>query len=107
MFKITKNPEFTHEVPVLVPCDGGHVEQTLKVRFRAIDVDEGNSLLTESGQEAYLRAVCVRFEDVVDEDGTPIPPSDELTSQLLAKSFVRVALFRSYSLAMAKAKQGN
>lgn len=107
MFKITKNPEFTHEVPVLIPCDGGHVEQMLKVRFRAIDVDEGNSLLTDSGQEAYLRAICVRFEDVVDEDGNTIPPSDELTNMLLKKAFVRVALFRSYSLAMAKAKAGN
>lgn len=107
MFKIAKNPEFTHEVPVLVPCDGGHVEQSLKVRFRALDVDEANSLLNEAGQEAYLRAICVRFEDVVDEDGTAIPPSHELTNTLLAKAFVRVALFRAYSLAMAKAKQGN
>jgi hypothetical protein len=108
MFKITKNPEFTHDVPVLVPCDGGHVEQSLRVRFRAISVDEMNThSMYGDGQETYLRAVCVRFEDVADDDGQPIPPSEELTTKLLAIPFVRVALIRAYTLAMSKAKTGN
>lgn len=108
MFKLAKNPEFTHDVPVLIPCDGGHVEQSLRVRFRALSADEINSHdMSGNGLDAYLRAVCVRFEDVVDEDGIPIPPSDELTTKLLGMSFVRVALVRAYSIAMSRAKTGN
>lgn len=107
-FKIIENPEFTHDVPVLIPCDGGHVEQSLKVRFRAISVDEMNThTMYGDGQEAYLRAVCVRFEDVVDGEGVPVPPSDELTTRLLGVPFIRVALIRAYTMAMSKAKTGN
>jgi hypothetical protein len=109
MFKIVQNPEFTHTVPVMVPVDGGHVEQSLKCRFRVLPADEIDShdLATPAGTEAYLRAICVRFEDVCGDDGQPIPPSDALTDQLLGITFVRIALVRAYTEAMAKAKRGN
>jgi len=109
MFKIAKNPEFTHKVPVQVPVDGGHEEQVLKCRFRVVPPEtiSIHDLMTAEGTESYLRAICVRFEDVVDEEGTPIPHSDALTDQLLAVPFVRLALVRAYSAAMAKGRLGN
>ena len=110
MFKLTKNPQFTHPVPVMVPADGGgHDEQTLKVRFRVRAVDDLNQhdRMTPEGTEAFLRAIVVRFEDVVGEDGEPIPSSDDLTEQLLALPFVRMAVVQGYFNAVQKAKTGN
>jgi hypothetical protein len=110
MFKLTKaNPEFTHTVHVQVPVDGGHREETLKCRFRALPADalSVHDTVSEQGTDAYLRAICVRFEDVVDDDGNPIPQSDELTNMLLGLSYVRMALIRTYTAAMIKARLGN
>ncbi len=108
-FKIAKSPEFTHKVPVQVPVDGGHKEETLKCRFRVLSADDmaQHNLMTAEGTEAYLRAICVRFEDVVDEDGQPVEDSDALRDTLIGIPFVRIALVRAYSAAMAKAKLGN
>ena len=109
MFKIVKNPEFTHAVPVMVPVDNGHDEQLLKCRFRVVSSDDlgQHDLASTEGTEAYLRAIVVRFEDVVDDDGQPIAVSDALTTRLLGISFVRIALVRAYSVAVTKFKTGN
>lgn len=109
MFKIVRNPEFTHAVPVMLPVDGGFEEQTLKCRFRLLSVDDQalHDLTTTEGTEAWLRNICVSFEDVVGEDGKPIPQSDALTSQLLGSLPVRIGLMRTYTAALAKARLGN
>ncbi len=108
MFKIQKNPEFTHEVPVMVPCDGGHEEQTVKVRFRVRSIEDLNQHDRSSpeGTEAFLRSIVVRFEDVVDEDG-PVASDADLTDRLLAVPFVRMAVVQGYFSAVNKAKLGN
>lgn len=109
MFKIAKDPQFTHTVPILVPVDGGHEEQTLKVRFRVRTVDDLNQhdRMTAEGTEAFLRSIIVRFEDVVDDDGQPVPSNDALTDQLLAFPFIRMAVVQGYFNAVNKAKLGN
>ena len=109
MFKIATNPEFTHKVPVQVPVDGGHKEETLRCRFRVISAETlaVHDLMTAEGTESYLRAICVRFEDVVDDQGQPVEHSDELTNQLIGIPFVRLALVRAYTAAMAKGRLGN
>jgi hypothetical protein len=108
-FKLAKNPEFTHKVTIPVPIDGGHRDEVLKCRFRVVSAETLalHDLMTAEGTESYLRAICVRFEDVVDEAGQPIEHSDELTEQLIALPFVRLALVRAYTAAMAKARLGN
>lgn len=109
MFKITKNREFTHSVPVMVPTDDGHDEQTLRCRFRAVPQSElmEFDLGTADGTMSWLRAVCVRFEDVVGDDGKPIPMSDQLRDDVLGSSFIQIALIRHYTIAMSKARVGN
>lgn len=109
MFKIAKNPQFTHAVTVLVPVDGGHEEQTLKVRFRVRSVDDLNQhdRMTPEGTEAFLRAIVVRFEDVVDETGEPVPSDEALTETMLALPYVRMAVVAGYYAAVNKAKLGN
>lgn len=109
MFKVIERPEFTHTVPVLVPVDGGHEEQSLKVRFRALPDDELGTFDhdTNEGTHAFLRVAIVRIEDVVGTDGKPVPYSDALRDQLLQFPFVRVALLRAYSAAVTGARLGN
>lgn len=108
-FKIVKNPTFIHTVPVMVPVDGGHVEQTLKAQFRVVPQDElvDHNLATPEGSERYCRAIVADFADIEDEDGQPMPMSDEVRSRLFRTPFVQIALIRSYTLAMAAARTGN
>lgn len=109
MFKIAKNPQFTHSIPVLVPVDNGHEERPLKVRFRVLPIDDVNQHdpRTSEGTEAFLRAVVVRFEDVVDENGELMPSDDTLTSQMLALPYIRIALVKGYYDAVQKVRLGN
>ena len=109
MFKIARNPTFVHTVPVLVPVDGGHETQSLKCRFRALTVAEfsQHDLNTPEGSETFLRAACVGFEDVVDDNGDAVPMSDALKDALLGAAYVRTALTRTYFEAMTKARVGN
>lgn len=108
-FKIVKNPTFIHKVPVLVPVDGGHEEQSLKVQFRVVAQDElmEHNLATAAGTETYCRAIVAEFADVTDENGEPMAMSDEVRDHLFRTPFVQIALIRSYTAAMAKAKAGN
>ena len=108
-FKIAKNPQFTHTVPVLVPVDDGHQEQSMKVRYRVRTVDDLNAhdRSTPEGTEAFLRSIIVRFEDVVDEDGVEMPSDEALVDRLLAFPFVRMAVVQGYFDAVNKARTGN
>lgn len=115
MFKIAKNPQFTHTVKVVIPVDddgnggGGHEEQTMRVRFKVRTVDDLNQhdRSTSEGTETFLRSIVVRFEDVVDETGTAIPSDEALTDRLLAFPFVRMAVVQAYFDAVNKARLGN
>lgn len=109
MFKIVKNPTFTHIVPVMVPVDGGHEEQSLKVKFRVVPQDELSlhDLRSPEGTESYCRAIVAEFGDIVNEGNMPVPPSDEVNDTLFRTPFVQIAVIRAYTLAMAKARAGN
>ena len=109
MFKIIKERKFTHSVVVMVPSDGGHVEETLRCQFRAVPQSElmEFDLSTADGTLGWLRAVCVSFLDVTDEEGKLIPMSDALRDEVLGSSFIQIALIRHYTLAMSKARVGN
>ncbi len=109
MFKITKSPEFTHVVTVLVPVDGGHDEQTFKARFRAVlstkaiaaDVRQPEGFLT------FLREIIVSLDDLADERGTIMTYNDDVRERLLAYPYVRIALLKTYTEALNKARLGN
>ena len=109
MFKIVKTPTFIHDVQVFVPVDGGHDPQTLKCKFRVLSADEMNQhdMTSPEGTETYLRAACVEFLDVIGDDDQPIPHSDALRDRLLGLTYVRLALLRTYTEAMIKARLGN
>ncbi len=109
MFKIIEKPTFIHTVPVLVPVDGGHEEQSFKAQFRVLPQDElsDHDLRTPEGTESYCRAIVADFSDIADEKGQPVPMSDKVRNTLFRTPYVQLALIRSYTLAMSKARLGN
>ncbi len=109
MFKIIQNPEFTHAVPVQVPADGGHREEVLKARFRVLsgEGDDVFALKTNDEIMAFLGRAVVGLEDIVDDDGKPVPFSDAVRDQVLALPYARAALLRAYITAVTKARAGN
>ena len=111
MLKVTSNPTFTHTVDVLIPINGGHEKQSLKVTFRVIDSDEEqdekHDLNTITGSLAFCRDVIVSFDDMVDEADKPLPYSDALRDQLLKKPYIRTPIARAYYDAVTKATLGN
>ena len=62
---------------------------------------------TPEGTESYCRAIVVDFADIEDEEGHPIPMSDEVRNTLFRTPYIQIALIRSYTLAMAAARTGN
>lgn len=107
MFKVTNVPKFTHTVSVMVPTDGGHVEQTFKATFLVEDVEKLSEIQDEGGQKALLQRVVSHMDDLIGEDDQPLPYSDQLRDQLIGYAYVRVALFNAYLSAVTKAKPGN
>lgn len=108
-FKIVKNPTFIHEVPVMVPVDGGHEQQSLRAQFRVVPQDElmDHDLRTPEGTESYCRAIVVDFADIIDEGNIPMRMTDEVRATLYRTPYIQIALIRSYALAMAAARTGN
>lgn len=109
MFKVITHPEFTHDVPVQVPVDGGHAEQLLRTRFRALPDGEaeGFDLRTVQGSKDFLKRVVLRFEDLADVAGKPLTYDEALRDGLLEHAFVRNGLVQGYVAALTKARLGN
>ena len=105
MLKIARNPEFTHEVHVRVPVDGGYSDQKFKARFRVVPWKD--LVAIENDPEEQARRVLIGWEGIVDEDDTPVPYSDAMRDQLLDMMFMRVPILRAYVEAVAGAKRGN
>jgi hypothetical protein len=109
MFVISKKNTFTHDVPVLVPVDEGHDEQTLKTTFNYLDTDavKAFDLKTAEGTTAFLVAIVSSFHDLVDDNGSSLPYSEELRDQLIRRQYVRQALVAHYFGAVTKVAEGN
>lgn len=110
MFKIEKNPHFTHEVTVMTPVDNGHREDTFKARFKVQSVAfvEGFNLIGAGpGVRDFLEQTITHLEDIVDEDREPIPFSPDLLASVLDNYACRLALVNTYVAGVAKAKSGN
>jgi hypothetical protein len=109
MFKVSREPTFTHVVSVQVPIDGGHREESFKATYRVLDTKTTNDfdLETEHGSRRFLEAAIVKLDDLIDETDRPLSYSNEVRDQLLGQPHVRAALARAYFAAIGKAKAGN
>lgn len=108
MFRIVREPTFTHDVSVFTPVDGGHREEKIKVTYRVIPTEEAAKFGDdEQGSRDFLRRVVKRIDDLADENDKPISWSDEVRELLLSMPHVRLALAAGYGAAVSKAKAGN
>jgi hypothetical protein len=109
MFKVLEKSTFTHDVPVLVPVDGGHEEQTLKTTFNYLDFEQiaPFDLKTPEGTTAMLLAIVNCLHELQDEKGNTLPYTGELRDMLFRRQYVRQALIGHYLAAVTKAKEGN
>jgi len=109
MFKVEKNPEFTHDVTVNVPVDGGHEEQIFKARFRVLSNNELEKIDLDSddGTTVLLKAIIVGMEDLIGEDEKPLTYNDALRDRMIAVGYIRLALIQTYRDAVTKARVGN
>lgn len=109
MFQVLKNVEFDRAAKVTIPVDGGVSTTKLKTRFRLLsDADlEGVDSATNEAVKDFLRRVIVRFDDLADEAGDPLPYNDKVREQLLAWAPVRTALLTCYRKALEEGAEGN
>lgn len=109
MFNVIDNPKFWRTVKVAVPADDGQEEATFRARFRVIDEDTAESfnLLDRDGVRDFMRQALVDLDEIVGEDGKLVPYSEDLREQMLHKTYVRVALLRTYSEAVTQLRPGN
>jgi hypothetical protein len=109
MFNVSQRPTFTHDVPVLVPVNGGHEEQKLKTTFFYLDIDqiETFDLKTMEGTTNFLLAIVSSFHDLESDDQVAIPYTVEVRDQLFRRQYIRQALATYYFDAVAKVKEGN
>lgn len=106
MLKLAKRPEWTHEVTISVPVDGGFENQTCRVRFRLID-DADLDPTDPNNPIPMLRSVVVRIDDLVDEAGQPLDWNDKVRDAVFAMPFVQVGLVKAYWRSVTGAREGN
>ena len=81
MLKISSCPEWTHDVTISVPVDGGFENQTCKVRYRLLD-ETAIEPTDATNVAVLLRNVVVRMDDIADEEGRPLTWNDALRDRL-------------------------
>ena len=109
MFKIDKNPTFTHTVPVRVPVDGGFDKQSMKVTFQLLsdDVMATYNTSTMQGQKDFLDAAIVNISDLQDEDKQPISFNDDIKKHIIGLPYARNALLKGYTDGIVPGLLGN
>lgn len=106
MLKIAKRPEWTHEVHISVPVDGGFETQTCRVRYRLLNEDALEP--TDPNNAAQiLRDVVVRIDDLADETGRPLDWNDAVRDTVFALPFAQAGLIKGYFRSVTGAREGN
>lgn len=109
MFKVIENPEFKRQVTVSVPVDGGFENQTLSVRLRVLTQERISTLVDANpgNFRPLVEAMVVELGDLIDAEGNAVACNDAVRAMVLDMPFVRSAILRDYSEAVAGAKRGN
>ena len=104
-----ENPSFIRTVKVSTPAGDGYEQETLKVTYRALPVDEAKTFDFDDadGVCAFLERVVIGVDDVIGADGKPMPYTDALRDTLINIPYVRIALAQTYFEAIAGARAGN
>ena len=106
MLKIAKRPEWTHEVKISVPVDGGYDTQTCRVRYRLLNEDALEPTDPNNAVQ-ILRDVVVRIDDLADEAGEPLDWNDAVRETVFALPYAQAGLIRGYFRSVTGAREGN
>lgn len=106
MLKICKHPEWTHDVKISVPVDGGFEDQTCRVRYRLLDEDALDPT-NPNDPIPLLRAVVVRIDELADEHGGPLQWNDAVRDTVFALPYAQAGLIRGYYRSVVGAAVGN
>jgi len=84
-------------VTVSVPQDGGGIrEYKFTAFFQMLTADQIKEFENE-GDEAYIEKILVGWgTDLVDEESTPIPFSDEMRNKLAQMTNVKLGIVNAY-----------
>lgn len=109
MFKVVENRTFTHVVKVAMPIDGGFTEEELKVTYNYLSNDETKTYDLRSivDSERFIARAVVRFDDLADAEGKPVPYSDGVRKAVLSMPNAWSAVVKGYFKAIEKAAEGN
>ena len=100
--KLVKNPTFATDARINVPTDDGLVEQTVRARFRIMPMED-----LELPLKDFVAKALITVDGIIDEHGSALDWTPELSAQCLKWPFFQIGLYRAYDFAMAGAKQGN
>src|SRR6185312_4608765 len=100
MFTLKKNHTFRWPVEIQVPGNGAFVASGFTGEFLALDQDRINELYigkpasegapaVEGGDRGLLRVALIGWSEIQDEDGKPVPFSEEGREALLGIEFIR------------------
>lgn len=106
MLKVAKSPEWTHEITISVPVDGGHENQKCRVRYRLLD-EEALDPADPNNSDTLVRALVVRIEDLEDDAGQPLTWNDAVRDAVFAMPWVKAGLIRGYYRSVTGAREGN
>lgn len=113
MFKLKKTNTFSWPVRIKVPQDGGTFGVSeIALQFEQLPQEAFNDLVKAADMDfnaELLRKTVRGWEKVCEEDGTPIPFSDEALEQLLSIPWARNAAAEAYMEAVSgnRAKRKN
>jgi hypothetical protein len=115
-FVLTRKHLYWWPVTVAVPSPdqdraGEMVEMTFKMRFESLPRDEAKAMqdriraLPENEAEAESHADLMRVvkgwdDDVIDDDGKPVPFSPEALRKLLQVSWYRLGVYRAWAASL-------
>jgi hypothetical protein len=112
-YRIVTNPTYWWPLEVSQPVDGGTVEAFgFEARYRALDDDEFQALMTEVAEKkledrVFVRRVVVELRGLVGETGQPLQHTAELFEHMLRQPGVAEALARRYFESRQEAALGN
>ncbi|MGE0256913.1 MAG: hypothetical protein AB7N54_19990 [Alphaproteobacteria bacterium] len=109
MFRFEPKPEVLWPVTIGVPADKGlTTPHTVHVRYRVLPQEEIDEALRQPDDAAMLAAVVTGWgDDVLDENGVPVPFTAEALKSACRWSYVRVALVDGFFRAQAGARTKN
>lgn len=84
MFKLSVSKTFTTPVNFKIPVDGGTYQTNSFIgEFKRLTLSEMRDLPKEGTDAEMCRRVMVGWNEIADENGTPLPFSSEALDRLL------------------------